>query len=504
MPKVSSSQTTRSLQQAAMMVLLLAIPISVAEAENRIALLIGNQNYNSSVGPLANPHNDIALVGTALEKLGFRTTLIKDVGYKAIETALRLHIQNVRRAGKNTISFIYYSGHGASDPDTKINYLIPIDVESADDASLWTNSLELSDMVNKLRSQNPEATHYVVFDACREELRLTRDGKKALSPEKGFVAVGSVTGVMIVYATAPGKTAADVGQGAGPYAKALTEEIVKPGIEAVTMFRNVQLKVKQAIGQDPWLSFPTLPAVYFAGSKSPERGELPFWVSVKDSTSPTVLATYLERYPNGEFASIARALIEHYERQLKAELAAREQDEKRQEVERRNREVRQLEDEQRAREAVFAEERKRAEKAQTDEESKRLEEQQRAELIVRTEQLRKALEEARIAREAAKIAEEQRLAAVMEAEKATKAADDAIAKKREANKTNNPAKVAALPKLDHPKKTQPKLDPSDYSRSVTPGGYRSCGRKGCQMVPKGCHAVRYAGGHGLGGKIFCP
>jgi hypothetical protein len=30
------------------------------------------------------------------------------------------------------------------------------------------------------------------------------------------------------------------------------------------MFRNVQLKVKQAIGQDPWLSFPTLPAVYFA------------------------------------------------------------------------------------------------------------------------------------------------------------------------------------------------------------------------------------------------
>jgi hypothetical protein len=24
--------------------------------------------------------------------------------------------------------------------------------------------------------------------------------------------------------------------------------------------------VKEAIGQDPWLSFPTLPAVYFAGT----------------------------------------------------------------------------------------------------------------------------------------------------------------------------------------------------------------------------------------------
>ena len=44
------------------------------------------------------------------------------------------------------------------------------------------------------------------------------------------------------------------------YAKALAEEIVKPGIEAVTMFRNVQLRIKQSIGQDPWLTFPTLPA----------------------------------------------------------------------------------------------------------------------------------------------------------------------------------------------------------------------------------------------------
>jgi hypothetical protein len=42
-------------------------------------------------------------------------------------------------------------------------------------------------------------------------------------------------------------------QGGGSYAKALAEEIVKPGIEAVTMFRNVQLKVKQALDQDPWL-----------------------------------------------------------------------------------------------------------------------------------------------------------------------------------------------------------------------------------------------------------
>src|SRR5215813_10345443 len=73
-------------------------------AESRIALLIGNQAYNEKVGPLRNPHNDIAVVGTALEKLGFNVTRIKDAGYRVIDTALKRHIQQVRRAGKTPLA----------------------------------------------------------------------------------------------------------------------------------------------------------------------------------------------------------------------------------------------------------------------------------------------------------------------------------------------------------------------------------------------------------------
>jgi hypothetical protein len=40
--------------------------------------------------------------------------------------------------------------------------------------------------------------------------------------------------------------------------------------------------------------------------------------------------------------------------------------------------------------------------------------------------------------------------------------------------------------------------------TVTAGGVTVCGRNGCQLVPKNCHAVSGAGGHGLGGKIVCP
>src|SRR5262245_16510763 len=184
------------------------------------------------------------------------------------------------------------------------------------------------------------------------------------------------------------------------------------------MFRNVQLRVKQTIGRDPWLSFPSLPAVYFAGTKPPENLELMFWASVKESTNPAVLNTYLQRYPNGEFASVARALIERYERQLKAELTTREEERKRQEEVRKAAEVKRLEEERQKRDIAVVQERQRAQDIKNFAEGKRIEEQQLAEIAARTEELRKAQDAVRMAREAAAAAEQERLAAVKAAEEA--------------------------------------------------------------------------------------
>jgi uncharacterized caspase-like protein len=286
--------------------------VSQAQEPARLALLIGNLGYSDKIGRLKNPHKDVNLIEASLNQLGFKVTVLKDAGYKAMDIALKRHVIEVRRAGRNAISFFYYSGHGVANPETQINYLIPVDVTDADEDRLWLESFQQNTIIDVLSKQAPNATHYVVFDACRNELNMTGTAAAKTLSEKGFVPLMDTAGLLIAYATAPRKTASDVGDDGGPYAKTLAEEMMKPGVEAVTMFRNVQLRVKQSIGQDPWLSFPSLPAVYFAGSKPPENLELTFWASVKDSTSPTVLTTYLERYPNGEFAPIARALIDYY------------------------------------------------------------------------------------------------------------------------------------------------------------------------------------------------
>jgi len=390
-----------------------------AQGDNRFALLIGNQGYQDSVGKLKNPHHDIAMIGAELKKVGFTVTEVRDAGYRELETALRRHIQSVRRAGPGALGFLYYSGHGAVEPDTQINYLIPIDVQSADDAELWTNSIDLREIINRLRAQSPDATHYVVFDACRDELRLTRAGKKALGSEKGFVPFANTAGVMVAYSTAPGQTASDVGEKGGPYARALAAEIAKPGVESVTMFRNVQLRVKREINQDPWLSFPTLPAVYFGGLKvetaDPERAaETAAWAAVKDSNDPAVLRSYLDRYPAGEFAVLARRLIELQERTRAAETALSEQSRQREEL-------------------------RKAEAARLEAEAAVRETERQAALAKQSEELKRTKEEARKAREALTKAEQEREAARKAAEDAKTAADKALAQRDSAaTKTTGP------------------------------------------------------------------
>src|SRR5262245_43520054 len=113
--------------------LVLSLSISEAQEDARLALLIGNQGYSTKVGRLKNPHNDVSLIEASLKQLGFKVAVLKDANYKAMDSVLKRYVTEVRRAGRNTLSFFYYSGHGVANPETQINYLIPVDVADAED-----------------------------------------------------------------------------------------------------------------------------------------------------------------------------------------------------------------------------------------------------------------------------------------------------------------------------------------------------------------------------------
>ena len=307
-----------------------------AHSEGRIALLIGNEEYSPTIGALSNPSNDVARLGAALRKIGFEVTIVNNAGFAQLNGVLSAHARKLSAAGQGAIGFFYYSGHGALNKENGVNYLIPTDVKTAD-AELWDYSVPLRSITDTMRDRAPNATHFVVFDACRNSLRLKETGSKALVQSKGFEPLRTVSGMLVAYATAEGETASDVGSGAGPYSTALAEEIVKPGVEAVTMFRNVQLRVRAAINQEPWLSYGALNEVWFAGRE--EKTTIPApptppapareseaaeaWDRAKDATSAAVLEAFIARYKDTFYAELARARVQDMKRQLSASPAPR-------------------------------------------------------------------------------------------------------------------------------------------------------------------------------------
>jgi len=304
---------------------LLFFSIAGAEAaEKRIALLIGNKDYVLDKLDLKNPHNDIARVAAALEKVGFEVSTVKDASLGKLQIALRRYTRRLRNAGPGAIGFLYYSGHGALNEETHTNYLIPVDVVNIDSQELWDSSVRLRRVLDELKSQAENAQHFVVFDACHNSLQLASKTSKSLLQSKGFKAEREVRGMLISYATAAGRTASDIGESVGPYASALAAEIVKPGIEAVTMFRNVQIRVYREIQQEPWYTHGALGEVYFAGKagtenaqitkpaitgKPPPSKEAEAWEAIKDLDSPAVFEAFIKRFPNSFYADFAQARL---------------------------------------------------------------------------------------------------------------------------------------------------------------------------------------------------
>jgi hypothetical protein len=217
-----------------------------AHAEKRVALLIGNKDYKQGVGALVNPLNDVRIVGDALKAVGFE---VLNPVHNARRTDMLLAVHDfagkLKAAGPDAVGFLYYSGHGIA--SARENYLIPVDVEEPSTQLLSVAGVKQSEVLAILRNEAPNAAHYLVLDACRNNLQGARGGK-------GFVPVGQQSGVLVAFAAEPGKTASDVGRHSGPYAAALAAELRRTDQNDLLMFHNVRVRVMDATGGDqvPW------------------------------------------------------------------------------------------------------------------------------------------------------------------------------------------------------------------------------------------------------------
>lgn len=279
----------------------------------RVALVIGNGAYSNA--PLKNSVNDARDIAQALRELGFEVIYRENVSQNDMKRSIRAFGDKTRAGG---VRLFYYAGHGVQVNGE--NYLIPIGAEFANEQEVEYETVHLGLILAQMEEVK-NSINIVVLDACRNN-PFARSFRSA---SRGLASVNAPTGTLIAYATAPGSVASDGTADNGIYTQELLRYMRTPGVGVEEIFKRVRISVREKTQgrQTPWESSSLTGDFFFLSGKGAPKSveaagpsvdsaavELSFWDSVKNSSDPEDFNAYLERYPNGTFASLAKRRIQ--------------------------------------------------------------------------------------------------------------------------------------------------------------------------------------------------
>lgn len=211
----------------------------------RIALLIGNEDYNLNhrfdpepsenyVSDLRNPCRDTELIKHQLAKYGFEIFDYCNVDRKTFDERRDSFSANLAKLPKGSIVFVYYSGHGIQFHGRMftVPVLFQIDHEAVNafqDKEQFKffsrNANDVGDLLEKL-THDKNVALIVAFDNCRDN---PVDEKVAYNEA---VSIRTAPNTLIQYATTPGDRTPDSDGSKGKnsaYAVVLSEELAKGG-----------------------------------------------------------------------------------------------------------------------------------------------------------------------------------------------------------------------------------------------------------------------------------
>lgn len=288
-------------------------------SEHRIALVIGNGAYTNAPA-LKNPPNDARDMTATLKALGFDVVSGINVNQRDMKRLIREFGQKLKAGGPG---LFYYAGHGVQSKGR--NYLIPVDADIQSEIEAEDAGVDVS-LVLGYMDDAQNGLNIVILDACRNN-PFARSFRSAAN---GLAQVDAPTGTLIAYATAPGRVASDGTGQNGLYTSELLKQMRVPGLSATEMFMRVRAEVMKQTSnkQVPWEASSLVGSFYF--SKSPATStvnaatggnpttpvtidavavEKEYWETIRGSSNVQDFKDYLQTYPNGAYAVVARAKI---------------------------------------------------------------------------------------------------------------------------------------------------------------------------------------------------
>lgn len=391
---------------------LLTCSISVAKADRRVALVVGNSNYSNPSLFLSNPKNDAADVAAALRGVGFEVLQAIDANKRDLDLNMA---KFARLAIDADAALFYYAGHAVQYQGR--NYLMPTDAEVEDEISFRYQMTPLDDVRAAL--DRGDGVKIVILDACRNNpivnaLRRKKksgDSRAVDAVRGGLAKIDKAQGMVVAYSTAADEVAADGDGRNSPFTSAFLKRLKEPGLEIEQLFRRVAADVNaQTGGRQRPETYVSLLSNYYLN----QTDRIAF-DKIKDSPDPGALLDFVAKFPTSSYVPEAQSRIQHIE------AAVRE----RQNQETRQREATRLVEEQKKaeREAAL---RKLAEQEEALRKQETLRAQAAAEKIRKEREAAQAQEEARLKlaaekerkeREAAKAQEEQRVKLAAERER---------------------------------------------------------------------------------------
>ncbi|MBZ9776985.1 caspase family protein [Mesorhizobium sp. CO1-1-8] len=316
---------------------------AAAPDAKHVALVIGNSNYVHAV-TLPNPANDARLIASTLRNAGFEVIEGVDQDNAGMH---RLISRFTEQAYDADLAVIFYAGHGMQ-VDGK-NYLIPVDADLTSPAYLKTRTVQIDDFMAALPPD--PAIGVIILDACRDNplartLAASLPKSRSTSLGTGLAPVEARSdgvgtgGLLIAYATDPGAIAFD-GDGAdSPYSTALARHLTEPGVEIQSALTRVRGEVTETTQgrQRPWhnaslgrevflgkpvaaaaAANPVADASNAAATSDPApvpsvspswEVEQRLWDQASKHNSEPFYQAYLDQFPSGRFATVARLNID--------------------------------------------------------------------------------------------------------------------------------------------------------------------------------------------------
>ena len=338
--------------RAVLMILALVVMPVMAWAEAGVALVIGNDNYDS-VPKLKKAVNDARALEQALTNVGFTVIPAIDVTRREMNRQLQVFANTVK---PGDVALLFYAGHAIEIEGE--NYLLPVDIPDAEpgqETFVRSEAISLNRILDRMRSTGARL-NIAMLDACRDNPFAAANGR-SVGGTRGLSRIAAPQGTFVMYSADAGQSALDRLNDTDPdpnsvFTRNLLPLLNKPGMDLVEMARQTRRNVNklamtvgheqtpayydsiigtfrfseekvepvQVMQQQPTQPVNPQPQPQQRGALAPGGpADIAFWNSVENSQSVAAFEAYLQSFPNGAFAALARLKIEQLQQ---AEIAA--------------------------------------------------------------------------------------------------------------------------------------------------------------------------------------